>query len=242
MFKRIKDSWASILIVVAIFVAGLYVVHYSHQSVQQWARDEVTKQTKSVEFHARVGKVVALDNAVQKSIKTNATNAATAQLQASRDDIRQLAAQSAHTALGEKDDEYILLLIDQALGHEAHRSLLADKILSDTHVRSLFVRSITRNPRFREDMIDALMADNRIGKGLKGPRGEKGEQGAKGKRGKRGEKGLRGQLGERGEKGEQGAKGKRGKRGATGAKGERGERGEPGGAEPRDAGAEPDAP
>jgi len=209
MLDRIGKQWRAIAVIGAIFITGVGVINYADKHVKELAQDEIYDLTKSAEFVQTVSKNVV----VHETFKTSSATLATAQakaffnLDATKQILSDQAARAARDAIEAKDEDYISSLIDRVANDRRHRDEITDRLIEDKNLRRLFVRQLIRNATFRDDLVTALLADNRIGRGLRGPQGLRGERGERGDRGERGEQGLRGERGPRGEPGLRGEKG-----------------------------------
>ena len=218
LLERIGQQWKALAVIGAIFVAGVVVVYHADRHIKELAREEIGHLTKSAEFVRGVAKNVVVD----ESFKTASADFSTESAKSffSKAETKQLlsdhAARAARAAIEEKDEDYISSLIERVANDHRHRNEITDRLIEDKNLRVLLVRQVVRNANFRDELVTALMADNRIGRGLRGPPGLQGERGEQGDRGERGEKGMRGERGEHGQQGERGEQGPRGEKGVMG--------------------------
>jgi len=212
MLDRIGKQWRALAVIGAIFVAGVVAINYADKHVKELAQEEITDLTKSAEFVQTVAKnVVAHETFKTSSATLSATQAkAFFNLDTTKQLLADQAARAAREAIEEKDEDYISSLIERVASDRRHRDEITDRLVEHKGLRRLFVRQIVRNATFRDELVTALLADNRIGKGLRGPEGPQGPRGERGDRGERGEVGRRGERGERGPQGEAGPRGDKG--------------------------------
>lgn len=195
MLDRIGKQWKALAVIGAIFAAGIFAINYADKHVKELAQEEITDLTKSAEFV----QIVAKNVVVHETFKTSSATLATANAKAffNQDITKQMladeAARAAREAIEAKDEDYISSLIDRVANDRRHRDEITDRLIEDKNLRKLFVRQLIRNATFRDELVTALMADNRIGRGLRGPQGPQGSRGERGDRGERGEQGKRGQ-------------------------------------------------